>query len=467
MLAADQNNSRPWPADNVERWPIDKLIPYARNSRVHSDSQIKQLVGSLREWGWTMPVLVGEDGVLIAGHARVMAARKLGISEVPTMVAVGWSDAQKRAYVIADNKLALNASFDPSMLASELGDINTDGFSMDLVGFSPGEIEALLSGVGPRVDGGDADHVPAPPVQPVTDPGDVWILGRHRLVCGDSTNPQHVDRAMDGAQANFCFTSPPYGQQRDYKKSITDWDDLMQGVFGILPVKPDAQVFVNLGLIHRDVEWVPYWDSWIQFMRDAGWRRFGWYVWDQGCGLQGDFRGRLAPSFEFIFHFNREIVKPKRTVAKKPENIRDKTFEAVTPKDAKAANRTFDTLNYSPKSSMNTHKIPDSVIRVNRHRGGLGESGAHPAVFPVDLVSEMMCAFSSSGDHVYEPFSGSGTQILAAQKNDRSCSAIEIEPSYVDVSVRRWQKFAGQMAVHEETGQTFEEIAATRGRASK
>jgi DNA modification methylase len=220
---------------------------------------------------------------------------------------------------------------------------------------------------------------------------------------------------------------------------------------------------VNLGLIHQDCEWVPYWDNWIAFMREAGWRRFGWYVWDQGCGLQGDFRGRLAPSFEFIFHFNREIVKPKRTVAKKAENIRDKSLlRSTAPKD-----QTFDTLNYSPKSSMNTHKIPDSVIRVNRHRGGLGDSGSHPAVFPVDLVSELLCAYSSTDDHVFEPFSGSGTQIISAQKNARSCSAIDVAPEYVDVAVKRWQKFAGQSAVLEKTGQTFAETASARGRVEK
>lgn len=135
---------KPWPADKVERWPIGKLVPYARNSRVHSEAQIKQIAGSIREWGWTVPVLVGEDGTLIAGHARVMAASLLGIKEIPTMVARGWSEAQKRAYVVADNKLALNATFDNDMLMQELGDITEDGFDLGVIGFSPQEMEALL-----------------------------------------------------------------------------------------------------------------------------------------------------------------------------------------------------------------------------------------------------------------------------------------------------------------------------------
>jgi DNA modification methylase len=450
--------------------PLDKLIPYARNARTHSEVQVAQIAGSMREFGWTNPILIDEVDGIIAGHGRVLAADKLGIrQDVPCIVLAGLSEAQKRALVIADNKLAMNAGWDLELLTMELGDIQSDGFDLSLVGFSAGELDSLLNGpsLGPNPTGEDGDAVPAASSEAISVPGDLWILGRHRLMCGDSTNPQHVDRVMDGQVAKFCFTSPPYGNQRDYKSSIEDWDNLMKGVFGILPVSPDAQVLVNLGLIHRDVEWVPYWDNWIQFMRDAGWRRFGWYVWDQGCGLQGDFRGRLAPSFEFIFHFNREIVKPRRTVPKKPENIRDKSLEKAVPKDSAAANRTFDTLNYSPKSSANTHKIPDSVIRVNRHRGGLGESGSHPAVFPVDLVSEIMCTYSATDDHVFEPFSGSGTQIISAQKNGRSCSAIDIAPAYVDVGVRRWQKFAAQLAVHEETGKTFEQIAEERGRTSR
>lgn len=447
--------------------PISKLIPYARNARTHSDAQVAQIAASMREFGWTNPVLLDEHDTIIAGHGRVLAARKLGLTDdVPCVVLPGLTDAQKRALIIADNKLSLNAGWDTEMLMMELGDIHADGsIPLDLIGFSKVELDSLLDGFSPtREEEADQDEVSAPPVIPVTEPGDLWLLGgRHRLLCGDSTNPQHIERLMQGEEADFCFTSPPYEKQRNYQKQIEDWDDLMKGVFGILPVKPKAQVLVNLGLIHRDIEWVPYWDNWIQFMRDAGWRRFGWYVWDQGCGLQGDFRGRLAPSFEFIFHFNREIVKPKRVVPKKPENIRDKSHIKTTrPKD-----QTFDTLNYSPKSSLNTHKIPDSVIRVQRHRGGLGESGSHPAVFPVDLVSEMLTAFTNPDDLVFEPFGGSGTQIISAQKNGRSCYCMEIAPAYVDVAIRRFQKFTGQLAKLDGDGRTFDEVSDARPRGGK
>lgn len=442
--------------------PLDELIPYARNARTHSDAQVAQIAGSMREFGWTNPVLIDEDHSIIAGHGRVLAARKLKLTDdIPCIVLAGMSDAQRRALVIADNKIALNASFDIDMLVEELGDISSDGFDLNMIGFNEAEMAALLGGVGPNTGGEDGeDETSSPPVIPVTVEGDVWILGRHRLLCGDSTNPQHVERVMGGELADFCFTSPPYGQQRQYKTGIEDWDALMQGVFSILPVSDSAQVLVNLGLFHRDSEWVSYWDNWISFMKDAGWRKFGWYVWDQGWGMQGDWQGRLAPSHEFIFHFNREAVKPNRVIPKKPENIKDKT--GIKNYRRGDGSNGLNSVNASPKSALHTHKIPDSVIRVARHTGGLGDSGAHPAVFPVDLVSEMLTTFTNPDAVVFEPFNGSGTQIISCQKNGRNCRAIEIAPAYVDVAVRRWQKFTNQQATLEGDGRTFAEVDEAR-----
>ena len=160
------------------------------------------------------------------------------------------------------------------------------------------------------------DEPPESPAVPITKPGDLWLLGDHRLLCGDSTKAEDVERLMAGAKADLCFTSPPYGQQRDYteegKAKVSDWDGLMRGVFANLPMADAGQVLVNLGMIHRDGEWIPYWDGWIAWMREQGWRRFGWYVWDQGPGMPGDWNGRLAPSHEFIWHFNKESVRPEK-----------------------------------------------------------------------------------------------------------------------------------------------------------
>src|SRR4051794_7204833 len=183
-----------WPADKVERWPVDRLIPYARNARTHTPEQVDQIAASIKEWGWTNPVLVGEDNTLIAGHGRVLAARKLHIAEVPVMVATGWTEAQKKAYAIADNKLALNAGWDEALLGLEIGELDSIGFDIGLLGFTDTEIAAL--GAEDKLGLTDPDDVPEVPVDPVSQTGDVWLLGQHRLLCGDSTSAADVGKVL-------------------------------------------------------------------------------------------------------------------------------------------------------------------------------------------------------------------------------------------------------------------------------
>jgi ParB-like chromosome segregation protein Spo0J len=197
-----------WPADKVERWPIDRLVPYARNARTHSDMQVEQVAASILEWGWTNPILVGEDGGIIAGHCRVLAGKKLGLAEVPVMLATGWSEAQKRAYVLADNQLALNAGWDEALLRLELADLLELGFDLRLIGFGEGELERLLAGSKEGLT--EDDEAPPLPEQAVTRPGDVWILGEHRLLCGDATVLADVERVLDGQLADMTWTDPPY-----------------------------------------------------------------------------------------------------------------------------------------------------------------------------------------------------------------------------------------------------------------
>src|ERR1700710_2053932 len=186
LVTAKSAGKVTWPADHVERWPTERLIPFARNARTHSDVQVGQIAASIREWGWTNPVLVAEDGTIIAGHGRVLAARKLRIMDVPVMVAAGWTEAQKRAYAIADNKLTLNGGWDQELLGLELEELEVLGFDLDLVGFSEEERASLAA----RATDGltDPDVVPDLPSHPVTQPGDLWVLGGHRLICGDSTS---------------------------------------------------------------------------------------------------------------------------------------------------------------------------------------------------------------------------------------------------------------------------------------
>ena len=250
---------------NVEYRKVETLIPFARNPRTHSEAQVAKLAASIVEFGWTNPLLVDGSHGIIAGHGRLAAARKLGLSEVPVIELGHLSPSQKRAYVIADNRLALDAGWDEEMLAAELAELTESGYDLTLTGFSNEEIEDLL------VDGGEgtaeessadsddaADEVPDTPVNPVSRPGDVWQLGAHRVICGDAADSSVVAALMAGDKVALCFTSPPYGNQRDYTNTIIDWDALMRGVFSNLPMTPNGQVLVNLGLIHRDNEVIPY-----------------------------------------------------------------------------------------------------------------------------------------------------------------------------------------------------------------
>lgn len=202
-----------WPADKVERCAVSVLVPYARNARTHSEAQVAVLAASIREWGWTVPILVDEAGGIIAGHGRVLAARKLGLTDVPVMIAASWTEAQKRAYVIADNKLALNAGWEDELLKIEIGELKGLDFDLELTGFSLDEIDALLA----DRNGGliDPDEAAEPPTVPVSEPGDVWVLGRHRLVCGDCTDAADVDKALNGVKPHLMVTGPPYGVEYD------------------------------------------------------------------------------------------------------------------------------------------------------------------------------------------------------------------------------------------------------------
>ncbi len=315
--------------------------------------------------------------------------------------------------------------------------------NLGLLGMPEDEIAALIADAdaSQAIAEGFADAIPEPPAVPITKPGDIWALGKHRLCCGDSTDPAAVARLMQGKQATLMFTSPPYAQQRDYgaaKEKIGDWFALMQGVFTAAPVASDAQLLVNLGLVHRDSEWQPYWEGWVEWMRASGWRRFGRYVWDQGPGLPGDWQGRLAPSHEFIFHFNRAPRKANKTV---PSKHAGKTLGG-------GGLRGADGIVHAKTGTGNliqSHRIPDSVFRIMRHKGSV-PGGSHPAVFPVALVEEVLRAFSAPGNLVYEPFCGSGTQLVAAELNGRRCFAMEMDPAYCDVAVRRWEMATGRTA---------------------
>jgi len=461
-----------WPADKTERWPLARLAPYERNARTHSDDQVAQIAASIQEFGFTNPVLADETGTIIAGHGRVLAAQKLGLDDVPVMVARGWSEAQIRAYLLADNKLALNAGWDTETLALELGDLKAMGFDLALTGFSDAEIADLMApgttdtaSVGPDGEEPDADDPadadPEPPRAAVTRPGDLWLLGEHRLLCGDSTDAAAVTRLMDGNRVALLFTSPPYGNQRNYTTGgIGDWDRLMRGVFGGVAdvMTDDGQVLVNLGMIHRDGEWQPYWQAWIEWMRAEGWRRFGLYTWDQGPGLPGDWNGRLAPSFEFIFHFNRAARQANKIVPCRWAGHVNSEKGGLRGKDGTVGEWTH------AGQGVQDMRIPDTVIRITRHKAR-GIETEHPAVFPVKLPEFLMQTYTDAGHIVFEPFSGSGTTILAGQRTGRHVRAIELAPEYVDLTIARWRMLHPDVPVMlADDGRLYDDVALERTR---
>ena len=275
------------------------------------------------------------------------------------------------------------------------------------------------------------------------------VSGGHVVMCGDSTSIDAVEKLMDGQRADLCFTSPPYAQQRDYKKEVSDWDGLMNGVFAACPVKDGAQILVNLGLVHEAGRVNSYWDKWLAFMDGAGWPLFGWYVWDKGSGLPGNWNGRLAPAHEFIFHFSKGGNKPaNKWVDKKAESIKAYGGTGFRKKDGSMSGVS------SPDAGLQKTKVSDSVIRVTPQKGNM-KGVSHPAMFPVALCENIYKSYAKAGDWMFEPFNGSGTSIIACEKLGMNCAAMELAPEYVDIAVVRFQEYTGGEAVLESTGETF------------
>ena len=477
----------PWMAAKILLRPVAELCAHPGNARVHGAAQIEQIKASMLAFGFTNPLLVDEAGVLIAGHGRLKAAVALGIEKVPTIVLRHLSAGQKEALRLADNRIAENATWDQALLRDALAAVQAaPDLNLATLGFSAAELDDILAAAGEAVSDGDApealstpavqgggdgaaeaeaaaeddpaDAEPDPPRQAVTRPGDLWLLGAHRLLCGDSTDAASVARVMGADRAALLFTSPPYGNQRDYTTGgVSDWDALMQGVFQHLDraVRVDAQLLVDLGLIHRDSEWQPYWSGWLDWMRAQGWRRFGLYAWDQGPGLPGDWNGRLAPAFELVFHFNREARQANKIVPCK---------WAGTPNKGSGLRAADGTISEYQHAGLPVQdfRIPDSVLRITRHKGR-GIETEHPAVFPVALPEFLMRAYTDERDVVFEPFGGAGTSIIAGQRTGRRVRAIELAPAYVDLAIARWRMMHPDLPVTlADDGRNYDAVAAAR-----
>jgi DNA modification methylase len=433
--------------------PVADLSHDPANARKHPERNLDTIVASLRRFGQQKPIVIDRNNIVRAGNGTLEAAKRLGWEKIGC-VRTELNGADATAYAIADNRTAELAEWDDEILAATLNGLALEEGLLEAAGYDEEELAAMLAEIDDAAVGEvTEDEVPEPPADPITKPGDLWILGRHRVLCGDSTKAEDVARLMGGIKADLCFTSPPYGQQRDYtkegKEKCADWDGLMQGVFANLPMSDAGQVLVNLGLIHREGEWIPYWDGWIEWMRSQGWRRFGWYVWDQGFGMPGDWNGRLGPSFEFVFHFNKLTKRPDKWI---------KTKEASQTKGKQSAARMASGEFVPIQRSMNgnvkevtggqdtlgqKNKIPDSVIRIVRNQANDIARQNHPATFPVEFPAFGINCWP--GD-IYEPFCGSGTTLIAAEQLNRTCYGMEISPAYCDVIVKRWETLTGEKA---------------------
>ena len=427
------------PADKVEKVDINRLIPYARNARTHSDAQVDQIAASIREWGWTTPVLVDPDFQIIAGHGRVMAAKKLGIGEVPVMVANGWSDAKKRAYVLADNKLALNAGWDEEILKLELDELQELGADIELIGFSDDEL-AALNPEAEQVPGlTDEDAVPEIPEQLVTVEGDVWLLGRHRLMCGDSTSIDDVDNLMDGKQIDFMFTSPPYNagdseklsgnthttdnKYANYRddKSENDYLDFLKGFTNAWMWSTKCMAVNIQQLAGNKIAFVEYLNFYKNHLIDIA-------IWDKKHGAPQMAKNVMSNRFEYIV-FLRQTENPSRAI---PTADFQGTVQNV----------------YDGQPNRNNEF-----------------SSVHAATFPVDFPEWAINNFTKNQSIIGDAFGGTGTTLIACEKTNRDCCMMELDPKYCDVIIKRWQDFTGKQAVLESDGLTFEEVQNGRTQA--
>lgn len=423
----EANNSLP---EKITHRSIGELIPYAKNARTHSDEQVAQIAASIREFGFTNPVLLDGDSGIIAGHGRVAAARKLGMDVVPCIDLAHLTDTQRRAYILADNKLAMNAGWDTDMLGLELGELNGEGFDLSLIGFSDLELQGLLVD---RTEGlTNPDEAPEPPADPVTVAGDLWACGKHRVLCGDSTVATDVETLLAGVVPLLMVTDPPYGVNYDPAWRQISWTGHR-----------------SIGNVTNDdkSDWR---EAWALFPGDVV------YCWAPAGPSQFDFYHGLTDSG---FHVRMQIIWAKQhfPIGRGNYHVQHEPCWYAVRKGKKAH------WSGSRKETTLWHIANASAFGGNSD----DQKTNHSTQKPVECMRRPIVNNSAPGQPVYDPFLGSGTTMIAAEMEGRQCLGLEIAPEYVDVIVRRWQDFTGEQATllsHEENldGKTFAEIEEER-----
>jgi DNA modification methylase len=417
--------SEPWLSTHIERWPTARLIAYARNARTHSAEQVAQIAASIVEFGFTNPILAGSDGVIVAGHGRLAAAQKLSLDTVPVVVLDHLTPTQRRALIIADNRIAENAGWDDAMLRIELQSLQEDGFNLDITGFDADAMAEIMAGEETTVDGQtDDDAVPEVSATPISRPGDVWELGNHRLVCGDAKDPKSYELLMADAKADMVFTDPPYNV--DYANSAKDKmrgkdrpilnDNLGDGFYDFLlaaltPMLERCAGATYIAMSSSEL------DTLQQAFRTAGGKWSTFIIWAKNTFTLGraDYQRQYEP------------------------------------------------ILYGWPEGQNRHWCGDrdqgDVWNIKKPQ----KNDLHPTMKPVELVERAIRNSSRPGDIVLDPFGGSGTTLIAAEKTGRIGWLIELDPKYVDVIVRRWQDWSGQEAFRELDAVKFNDLAALAG----
>jgi DNA modification methylase len=416
-------------AERIELWPVERLRPYERNPRTHSEAQVDQIAASMVEFGWTNPILIDENAGILAGHGRLLAARKLGLAEVPVIRFEHLSEGQKRAYILADNQIALQAGWDDALLAEELAWLRGERFDLDLIGFDASELERLLALADGEAASEEAeDEVPEPPEDPVSKPGDLWALGNHRLLCGDATVLAEVERVLGGQLADMTWTDPPYNV--DYANSPKDKlrgkhrpilnDSLASGFEAFL-----LDACVNILAVTKGAVYVCMSSSELDTLqrafRAAGGRWSTFVIWAKNTFTLG--RADYQRQYEPILYGWKDGTDHYWCGARDQGDV----------------------------------WFFDKPVR----------NDLHPTMKPVALVERAIRNSSKTRDIVLDPFGGSGSTLIACEKAGRQARLIELDPKYCDVIVRRWQEFSGGAAILDGDGRNYEEIASARMAAAQ
>ena len=405
----------------IENRPIEALIPYARNSRTHSGAQVAQIAASIREFGWTNPVLVDGSNGIIAGHGRVLAARKLGFEQVPVIELAHLTESQKRAYVLADNKLAENAGWDDELLRIELEALQAAGFDLSLTGFADDELAALMAELAGNEGLTDDDAVPEVTDDPVSQPGDVWLLGDHRLLCGDATDPVALETLMGSDLADMAFTDPPYNvnyantakdKLRGTHRPILN-DNLGEGFAGFLSAACANLLTYSKGAVYIAMSSSEL-DTLQLAFRGAGGKWSTFIIWAKNTFTLG--RADYQRQYEPILYGWRDGV---------------------------------DHFWCGDRDQGDVWFINKPV-----------KNDLHPTMKPVELVERAIRNSSKTRDIVLDLFGGSGTTLIAAEKTQRRARLVELDPKYVDVIVKRWQDYTGKQATRLQDGTSFVECPA-------